>query len=282
MGNTSGKSSPNSLLEFSNNVTTRKRYQINVNTKNSFNSLSENKNDLSFISTRTTRLNRSCSHIQSTEIKTIEELNSLINSLQEKLASAECKIENILIENSSLKKTITNKDKIITNLKTICLPSPKRIRSQNNKNKTVLEHSQEQKQSQNHKTSTPVKYGPSKNKINVEHKVGFPDITVASKGGSLDVQTVAQQTVLDDNEKQKTCSAHQPQNMKHQAKNIVILGFTQFRNLASQLIRSRINNKYDIYNVVGHIYPEALTGMLSNFSETLQLNHEDKLILGAG
>lgn len=84
--------------------------------------------------------NRSCPDLRTTSIDDLLEYKTKIISLELRLKSAEAEIENLIIENSSLKRKIEDNDKIIKSLKDICTPNSKK--SEKSKNKKPKDLSQ--------------------------------------------------------------------------------------------------------------------------------------------
>lgn len=103
-------------------VTTRKKFVINVSTENSFQSLSDEEilSSSPMRSAEESKLNRSCPERTLNTKYEIEEKNKIINSLENKLGSAEQEIDNLLLENSSLKKIIIEYEQKIRCLNEIC------------------------------------------------------------------------------------------------------------------------------------------------------------------
>lgn len=144
MSNNSDLQSPS--LE-NDNITIRRKQQSNItiSTENSFASLSVDDDNACSSITSYDNHNISCPQLQETKNETIIELETLVNTLREKLASADCEIENLLTENISLKNIITNNEKVINNLKRICISTPERVSSATkrksiNKDKPKLSH----------------------------------------------------------------------------------------------------------------------------------------------
>ncbi|KAJ2937391.1 hypothetical protein O0L34_g16577 [Tuta absoluta] len=109
----------------------RKRYRINVPTYNSFYSLSnESENEELDVSP----INRSCPELTRAclECSTIiENLKAQLQSLEQKLASAEIHIEELLIEKYSLKSKLNDSELKSNFLKNICNSTEKRSPASN-------------------------------------------------------------------------------------------------------------------------------------------------------
>lgn len=111
-------------------VTIRKKQIINIPTHNSFDSLSDSEDtDVEYSSLPSSSpmsiLNRSCPDIAESLHLRLETMDGKIASLREKLLSAECEIENLLLENSTLKQTINEYSTKINKLTHICEKTPK-------------------------------------------------------------------------------------------------------------------------------------------------------------
>lgn len=125
--------------EDNDNVTTRKKIVINVPSGNSFQSLSEEEIlNISSVSLGKDKLNRSCPERTLNMQYDIEEKNMIINSLENKLGSAEQEIDYLLLGNSTLKKNITEYEQRIHFLNEICKsPSTSAKKNKNSLSKTA-------------------------------------------------------------------------------------------------------------------------------------------------
>lgn len=108
-------------------VTHRKKDIINIPVENSFQSLSSQDSDDDESSiVISTSLNRSCPEIGINTTETIDELKWKITELQNKLQIADNEIDNLLIENGTLKKQIRYFEKKTDRLSSICQSTPRR------------------------------------------------------------------------------------------------------------------------------------------------------------
>lgn len=125
--------------EDNDNVTMRKKIVINVQTENTFQSLSEEEIlNISSVPSEEDKLNRSCPERTINTYYDIEEKNMMINNLENKLGSAEEEIDNLLLENSTLKKIITDYEQKIRCLNDICKgPSTSAKKNNNRLSKTA-------------------------------------------------------------------------------------------------------------------------------------------------
>lgn len=125
---------------------------INVSTHNSFDSLSElslesGEDEEIFLSSRT-KLDRSCPEIQVNFSEELREMEGKNVELQNRLVSADDQIEELLLENSALKKQIEEYKLTIGNLKQICttIGSPQcNISSVKKKRKSLIKSKYTQK-----------------------------------------------------------------------------------------------------------------------------------------
>lgn len=111
--------------QIQNNDTNRNQYRINIPTSNSFESLTEEESENS--PNFRNQLNRSCPDLGYTNYDRVEELEQKINNLEEKLQSADNEIDNLLMENNVLRKTILEQKKKIDQLSIICNSSRKNV-----------------------------------------------------------------------------------------------------------------------------------------------------------
>lgn len=105
------------------NITLRKKILVNVPTENSFESLSDDNDDIdsaSFMSTPKVVLNRSCSELKLHDSYVLDEMREKIYNLTEKLDIADSEIEKLISENSSLSKKIAEYQLTIKKLTNIC------------------------------------------------------------------------------------------------------------------------------------------------------------------
>lgn len=253
-------------------VTLRKQYKVNVNIENSYESLSVNEDDEHNEYSSFTSIddhNRSCPHLQCNEKEKLEELQILVKMLQEKVASAENEIENLLTENCYLKKIISNNEKNINNLKKICYSTPKKcsIHKRKSINMSKLHYSEEEKYQEDSSTTSNTRTSYENPQCQFKLKPETQHTHTESNVSNI---------LLPHN------STLQIQNIQVPSMKIIIIGGTQCRDLASKLIHSRNNSKYDKYNIQSLIYPEASTEVLTQTCETLQLDEHDKLVLCIG
>lgn len=103
-----------------NTETMREKFQINVSTENSFQSLTDEEVLDDTLSKSTYQLNRSCPVVISNDSYDLKKLNEKMEHLQNKLGSAEEEIENLLSENFALQKKIAEQDKKIERLTRVC------------------------------------------------------------------------------------------------------------------------------------------------------------------
>lgn len=118
-------------------VTQRPKQIVNISTNNSFESLNSDDSEEEDNSTKlSVTLNRSCPTMGLNTSEAIDELKSKVMDLQNKLQTADKEIDELLIENSCLKKQLRYYEKKTTTLSSICRSTPRRER--NRKNQTSL------------------------------------------------------------------------------------------------------------------------------------------------
>lgn len=124
---------------------TPRKLKVNVETRNSFESLSTDDSDDEDLSiNKQFNLNRSCPEIGITMEEDLDDLKIKITDLEAKLLIAENEIENLVMENSGLKKKITAYEKKTEQLTRICQSTPVRERFRKERksiNKNELDYS---------------------------------------------------------------------------------------------------------------------------------------------
>lgn len=127
-------------------VTVRNKNIANIPTSNSFETfantipddLDEDDNDEEFTSLIDDKLSRSCPELSTVRPEDLEELKRIISNLQEKLVSADKEIENLLMENGTLKKKLNENKEKIDQLKRVCGSSTKKlIKKQRTQTKSI-------------------------------------------------------------------------------------------------------------------------------------------------
>lgn len=189
-----------------------------------------------------------------------------IEELNDKLSSANNEIDKLNTENEELKKKNTELQKSVDLYKKILsspdMPSrnctPKKLRQ-------VIDINVIQKSAAN-TPSRPRKHEQIEEdmKLQMDKKKHIDNLRV--------VQTTS------------TPKSRQGSIIKEKihSKKIVIIGGGQCRNLASNLITSRINTKYENYNIVAFLKPEASAETLLESCKNADLTDEDILVLSLG
>lgn len=198
---------------------------------------------------------------------TLNELKQTNRELKQKLESANLEIENLILEKNRLERKIKEQELKINNLMRICSTgsSPKTPKSaRKNKHKgSHLDKSKLEKENDQRLTRDPIpliaehnfnvraEENERNNKNEVKHIQAFPKTTKPRPG----------------------------------YKKINIFGTQQTCNLASNLIQSRINNKYQKYEISAITKPgacaaEVLSGCLT--MDTRELDELDKVIICVG
>lgn len=114
----------------SQNVTIRPKHTTNLPSTNSFDSfadtISDSDVDIEGSTLFESNLNRSCPQLETTTREEMEQLQKIIMELRTKLSSAEKEIDNLSLENGTLKKKITTLETKISKLKQVCGSSTKK------------------------------------------------------------------------------------------------------------------------------------------------------------
>lgn len=261
--NTFAQTSPESY------VTTRRKFKANVSTENSFEALSldEEDGDLSIILKSASNLNRSCPNIQTNNSDQVEKLEKVIIDLKERLEIAENEISNLLCENVSLKKQVSNYDTQVNQLKDICKSTPNRLHKKTQRvslNRTKLNFSQ--------LDSTP-KLSEEQNKDNGREDNKNPISNPSSLTDTDLIQT--ESTAI-------PTKIHTDKTKK--PRNVYIFGDEQVKGLSVRLVNGLFGNWHKTYSIQGLVKPYApsseILPVLQKQVETL--TKDDIIILSVG
>lgn len=255
-------------------------YKVNVSTNNSFQSLSDDESPCYTLSSSIVRLNSSCPEVGKLNLEEkIEELKKRNKELQEKLQIADNEIDNLLLENSELKKIVSRHEKKANHLADIIShSSSKKNITLRNKNKSLK--------------STQLDFS-----INGENKIISQNLDCYNPSSAPSMDTVAKQPLNIDysgpssgvaanlQTSELIDVARSPQSAQTSAKpTIYVIGDQQVRGLAEQLVKSRSKGWNDCYNVMGIVKPFALSSEILNSCSSLynSLKNDDILILSLG
>lgn len=256
---------------------------VNNNPRKLFRSKSIESMDVSFSTTSEYDIKSLdlSTHVNSSDL---EDMKIELIKLKQQLWSTQSELDYFILENSDLKKEIKGFKHQISLLKSLCknptTPSKRntparKSKPTDNKNDTNISSFAIKKQVDNipifAKDNTE-KLIPNKQDNNVLATNNTTKVNNSLPNSEDLVIKLAQNDSLPTN----------LNNTKDQPKNIIIIGSTQCRGLASQLIISRKNSKYDKYKIQGLTYSEAPTEVLTSSCDALQLNQEDKLVLCVG
>lgn len=240
-----------------NNITTRKKNIINVSTENTFQSLSDEEvfDDIDNMSTY--QLNRSCPVGKLNDSHDLEVLYERMELLQNKLGSAEEEIDNLLSENFSLQKRITEQEKKIERLSKICR-SPCNITSKRRSSINL-----------NSTNSTPITKTMSKKVINTSQNLSF----------SADTKTLKKRKIPEKEEDSadRSRTKYDKNSVKHR---VLLLADETGRGLRN-ILQKRLG---DEYQVTSSLKPYAsLEHVLSNtYVQCQEFTKLDYVIVLAG
>lgn len=218
------------------NITLRKIKSKSIN--DSFN--------LSFISTYSDYLSKSLPDLSSSNLY-LEELKEEIKNLKMQLAAAHAEIENLSLENSELKKFRSGQETTISKLKSICSETSSSAKKKKakklSKNKTKLDTS-----------VIDLGLGPDE-EYNMD---GTVCNAVQTSSDTQSKQVIIQQKPIEHITESPldgtTCEKILEMQNKPQ---ILILGGEQCTGLASKLIYSRRNTKFETYSISSITKPNA-------------------------
>lgn len=188
---------------------------------------------------------------------TLNELKKSNEDLKLKLDSANLEIENLILEKNKLERKIAEQDIKINNLIRICStkPSPKTPNSTMKIRRKDLEN----------------------------HRTGKDNTLMATSNSGLFIEKQKEQSAREETVKQnlKTRDNTSKKNLqskdRHNGKQIKIFGTQQIRNLASNLIQSRINNKYESYKIFSTTKPQADAAEVLRECTKIDIQELDKL-----
>lgn len=241
-------------------VTTRRKKKVNIPTQKSFDSQSDTEDmDMEFSplpsSSPVSIQNRSCPEIHEGLHLRLEVMDERIASLQEKLQSAEREIENLLLENSTLKNTINEYSTKINKVTHICATTPKNSPKSGKKSLN---------NTQKHCDPTDV--------LNIRKQVSHPlALACSSCASETAVQTDSlpkkykmKKTLTPNNTEDKPEAGKQnpvsnvPQksgNLHHSNKDNLLILSSNNKNKIINIIRD--NNCFKNFSYCHHVFPGA-------------------------
>lgn len=250
-------------------------YVANIPTSNSFESLSNTFLDsnteqerIIFDSTTKT-LNRSCPELRDPNCEEIQALKSIISTLQEELMIAHSQVDELILENNTLKKKVTESEVKIDNLKTVCGSIKK---------KKILNKSQ---------NSIELNFGtPKTDRIEIanqsfrnEGERRIHTLSSESTKQNSTLETPPCKEVPSNN----MCDLNKPLESGEKHK-IIILGNEHISGLASTLIKSRNGKWNDNYMPSSTVMSNATSSQIVEYSCNIinNLTSNDIVILSFG
>lgn len=276
------------------NVCQERKFELNIPTENSFESLSVHSLDLNEDEKRSSTLestsfmNRSYPDIRPNLDEKVIELERVIIKLQEKLLIAENEIENLVVENNTLKKKISSQETKVNQLKHICKSTPKAKVNKKNKNDINADNL-----SLTSLSSTPLlkvpeltsHKRPEKEPVNSDVQLLELPHDGSQEKYTQKLHLPDEKQIKDTHKEFKNTFVKKTYTANKNKNKIIIIGDQQATGVASTLIslRSRYTNprKYDI---CGAIYPQAPTSYIldkTNLTK-MDLNEDDWVILCIG
>lgn len=250
-------------------VTVRKN-AINICTENSFQTLSDEEVlSSSSINLEESNLNRSCPERKLNTKYDVEEKNKIISTLENKLGSAEQEIDNLLLENSALKKIIMKYEQKVRCLDEICKsPSTSTKKNKNRLSKSAA------------LTSTPK---PCVKPINDEglNALESPPRTEITLNNDKDIENTPKIPNCMEYNGAIQQKPHRTQIIEDSTRhNILLLADETGRHLRGRLQRI-LGNKY---HVTATIKPNATLEqiVLSSLSDGEKFTKNDYVIILAG
>lgn len=230
-------------------VAERKKYNINISTDNSFESLptdvSSNNEDVSSCIEKSI-LNRSCPDVTYYSKEELTELKHKVTELEMKLKIADQQIDQLVLENGSLKKQIKCYEKKNNTLSQICRSTPtkeKKSKERKNGNKTNVKYVN---------LTQPLLHPDNDSTLNQSNLHDeIPDLPI------LETST---ENIGDNQHNAKSSTFEKEIEPKHK---IIVLGDEQALGLSAKLLKNRANNWNDQYE------PSALIKPHASSSETL-------------
>lgn len=268
------------------NITTRKKYKINVSTGNSFESLSEDDN-MEYTSMTETSLNRSCPEIGASRSDVILALTEKNTTLKEKLEIAENEIENMLAESFTLKKQLSEYKLRIEQLTHICKSTPlhpgSKCSTMKKKKKdmhrmkldfsiSTQEETESQKAISNEcgVAAPSVKSSENLMKTDDTDPKGCPQNT-----SCIDIASPVQQI---DGAKSIFVNK-QDLNLNLSKNKLYLIGDEQLRNVSQSILESRHEKWNNNYVPFGFIMPNARSSEILTYCSNISSNLTDKDIV---
>lgn len=228
-------------------------YSLSDDEENSYRSFEEH----SFRS-NTSTLGRSLPDLSTRLNDEVEELKQKIQDLSLQLESAHLEIETLTLEKNGLLETISQQDIKINTLKAMNAPSPTiTIKKKKNKSTTLARDAQTTHDGSSKNVSSPVN---KVKKIPMEKKPEEMNNLLTSRIS----------------EGKKNVTTFKDSN------KIYIYGSQQCTGLASALLKSRINNKYEKYEVFAETKPNATTEEILKSCHNTNTTSTCKVILCIG
>lgn len=220
-------------------------------------------NTFTSISSSSPTLAKSLPDLSTYDTGLISDLRSKIKELELQLASAHNEIEQLLLQKSILDQKVANLEKRINQLTVICTStSKKRI-----KTNVQRPNSLRTLQFENSMNSTT---------LNMEDEV-----ELSRKCKQFEEKEIHDSTLQTNNNYKPSENSYKIVNGN--SKNTCwILGGQQCVGLASQLIYSRKNTKYEQYSVTSSTKPNASTEQILKESENLKAGNRDKIVVCIG
>lgn len=284
-------SSGNSNCEYQNMTPTNIISQNNVIDSYSCDSqiLTQNSDESSIILSSSERLSRSADCLTgfSDNMDDLQEKNDRLTS---ELLSTQSELENTLIENSELKRKICKLTNEITALKGLCqssMSTRNTPKSSHKKRRISIQDKQSTPMinrilSADHSSSSPIE--TNNNFVYLHEKITHLQYELSNAKKEIKILK---------EEIEALCSKHQRKS--HKCSNIVIdpklnentgkimiYGTQQCVGLASALLVSRQNSKYDRYFVTANTKPYATTKEILKDCHSMKVRDMDKIVLCVG
>lgn len=242
-------------------VTKRNKIIENIPTSNSFQSLSEDDEVSCSSILSPKKLNRSCPEIGNNLHDQIDRLQKRVLDLEQKLASAENEIDTMLSENFTLKKSLSEHEEKIEQLKYV--------------SKSNLKQAPEKK---GRKSLNRTRMNFSLNDSKLEPKVAQKQTESDSNS-----QTKQKTNSLPENTQNET-QGKDPAPPSIRKSHIYILGDEQVQGLPARLIETRLGKWNDDYDISGNVKTGAPSSFIINIDDKWleSLTTDDIVILALG
>lgn len=236
--------------------------------------------DISFLSTESDIPARSLPDLSTLNYPEVtEQLQATISELKAELNRAHKEIEDLLLEKSKLQAKNLEQERKINSLTKICLTS---VSSSPKQNKTPKRSSRQNIHPEMKIHHEPLQFSFNTTIDNPSTSQGTQTKKDNTETTNKNVSSVSLDTIKESLSVYPGLTTVDKLNSNKDIKRILIFGSQKCTGLAKKLILSRTNTQYEKYSICAFTKPGATTKEILKNCEDLNLNSQDKLLLGIG